>query len=86
MAHNNNIAYTFVCTFLYKCNTPCGDHLGNFTLLVNKDCPVSMPNLPIQFGIHTDYPECAIGLVVTSQKFQIFSLSPRPLLYAHDAS
>ena len=27
------ICIYFVCTFIYKCNTPCGDHLSNWRFL-----------------------------------------------------
>ena len=29
---------------------------------------MSMPISPTQFGMHPNYPECAIGLVVTNKK------------------
>ena len=44
---------------------------------------MSVPNSPIQFWMHTNCPECAMGLVVTSKTCQFLCLSPRPLLCAH---
>ena len=41
-------------------------------LLVIKGCPVSVVNLPAQFGMHANLPGCAMGLVVTGQKMSIF--------------
>ena len=43
-------------------------------LLVTKGCQVSVPNSPTQFGMHTNRPECAMGLVVTSPKMSILML------------
>ena len=68
--------YTFVCTFQYECNTPCGGNSGDLTSRCWSPRAVHapVPNSPTQFQMHANRPGCAMGLVVTSQKMSIFML------------